>query len=169
MSHKEIAFARPQDVDVAVPASPANIMDIMRNYPLSWERASNGPYFAPGSGLLIGLAAERGAIYTDHGDPQVTGRWPTLYLEPGKASFGVVNYQRTKDALAAMSAGPMLVERGGILDIPSRIREGGFSGFDASTPRPQRAIGITADGQVADGMWESATLYEVAEEMLEAG
>lgn len=155
---------------MVVPGSPGNIMSIMRDYPYSWQRAGNGPYFIPGSGKLVGLAAERGAVYKDHtGDPQVTARWPTLYIENGKASFGPVHYQRAKDADAAMSAGPMLVERGGILDIPSRIRDGGYTGFNASDRKPQRAIGITADGLVADGVWESATLYEVAEDMLEAG
>ncbi len=170
MAYKEIAFCRPRDYDVVVPGSPGTLLDIMRGYGLSWERAGNGPYFIPSSGKAVGLIAERGTVYKDYtGDPQVTAKWPTLYLEDGVASFGAANHQRAKEADAAMSGGPMLVERGGILDIASRIRDGGFSGFNASTVTSQRAVGITADGQIADGIWESATLYEVAEDMIEQG
>jgi hypothetical protein len=172
VAHKEIAFAHPKDVDVVVPGSPGNLLAIMSGYPLEWERAGNAQYFHMDSGALVGLAAERGTVYKDHGLEAVTATWPALYIE-GKditrASFGTTDPVRARLALAALSAGPMLVSRGGILDIPSRIREGGYSGFNASDKRPQRAIGITASGEVADGVWESATLYEVAEDMLEQG
>lgn len=175
-SDREIAFADAEDVDVAVPVSPATLLDIMRNYPLSWERAGNGLYMGS-SGKLIGLAAERGNVYQNYADhPEVTARWPALYIErPGKlvtARFGEAVQDRPKSAivaLAAFSAGPMLVSRGGILDIPSRIGAGGYEGFDSTTRKPQRAIGITVSGEVADGVWQSATLYEVAEDLIEAG
>lgn len=168
MAHKEIAFCRPKDYDVVVPGSPGTLLDIMRDYPLAWERAGNAQYFG-GNGLLIGLAAERGTVYPDLGDKAMTAKWPALYLENDVASFGPVDIERAKKAQAALSGGPMLVERGGILDIAQRIRDGGFTGFNASTVTSQRAVGITADGQIADGVWESATLYEVAEDMLEQG
>ena len=168
MAHKEIAFADPKDVDIVVPGGPGTILQIMRNYPRPWERAGNAQYFG-GAGLLIGLAAERGTVYPDRGDTSVSAKWPALYIEQSGASFGPVDNARAQKALAAASAGPMLVSRGGILDIPARIREGGYTGFNASDKRPQRAIGITASGEVADGVWESATLYEVAEDMLEQG
>jgi hypothetical protein len=168
MAHKEIAFADPKDVDIVVPGGPGTILQIMRNYPHPWERAGNAQYFG-GAGLLIGLAAERGTVYPDRGDTSVSAKWPALYIEQSGASFGPVDNARAQKALAAASAGPMLVSRGGILDISARIREGGFTGFNASDKRPQRAIGITASGEVADGVWESATLYEVAEDMLEQG
>lgn len=168
MAHKEIIFARPQDVDIVVPGGPGTILQIMRNYPRPWERAGNAQYFG-GPGLLIGLAAERGTVYPDRGDTSVSAKWPALYIEQSGASFGPVDKARAQKALAAASAGPMLVSRGGILDIPARIREGGYTGFNASDKRPQRAIGITASGEVADGVWESATLYEVAEDMLNQG
>jgi hypothetical protein len=169
MSHKEIAFADPKDVDIIVPGSPDDILNIMRGYPLDWERAGNAPYFAPGNGLLIGLAAERGTVYPDYGSKD-TAKWPALYIEGDditKASFGRADNARAQKALAATSAGPMLVSQGGILDIPARIREGGYSGFTADGKRPQRAVGITASGDLADGVWESADLYEVAEDMIE--
>ncbi len=167
---REIAFADPADIDVAVPTEPQDLLAIMAHYPIGWQRAGNGPYFIPGSGLLVGMAAEHGTLYKDYArEPDVTRRWPALYLEAGKASFSPAGPVRAKSAIAAFSAGPMLASRGGILDIAARIREGGYSGFDASTRKPQRAIGITASGEVADGVWESATLYEVAEDMLNAG
>jgi hypothetical protein len=171
VAHKEIAFADPKDVDIIVPGSPDDILNIMRGYPLDWERAGNASYFAPGNGLLIGLAAERGTVYPDYGSKD-TAKWPALYIEGDditKAGFGRADNARAQKALAAASAGPMLVSRGGILDIPARIREGGYSGFTADGKRPQRAVGITASGEVADGVWESADLYEVAEDMLEQG
>lgn len=168
MARKEIIFAKPQDVDIVVPGGPGTILQIMRNYPHPWERAGNAQYFG-GAGLLIGLAAERGTVYPDLGDTSVSAKWPALYIEQSGASFGPVDNARAQKALAAASAGPMLVSRGGVLDISARIREGGYTGFNASTKKPQRAIGITASGEVADGVWESATLYEVAEDMLEQG
>lgn len=174
-SDREIAFADPEDVDVAVPASPATLLDILRNYPLSWERAGNGPYMGS-MGYLLGLAAERGNVYPNHTDhPEVTDRWPALYIDrlgtSAVASFGPTNDfdVHARAALAAVSAGPMLVSRGGVLDITSRIAQGGYEGFDATTRKSQRAIGITASGEVADGVWQAATLYEVAEDLIEAG
>lgn len=172
MAHREIAFADPASVDVVVPGSPGKILDILRGYDLPWERAGNGPYFDLATGRLIGVAAERGTLYVDHGRVAVTTRWPVLYIEGAEAvtaSFHAVDTGRAKRARAAVSAGPMLVSRGGILDIASRIRDGGYEGFDTVTPKAQRAIGITATGEVADGIWEAATLYEVAEDMIAQG
>lgn len=168
VSDREIAFADPADVDLAVPASPATLPDIVAKYPLSWERAGNGPYMGA-DGRLLGLAAERGNVYPDYTDhPEVTAKWPTLYVGTW-TRFGEASQDQARRAAAAFSAGPMLVSRGGILDIEARILQGGYEGFDASTRKPQRAIGITSTGEVADGVWRTATLYEVAEDLLEVG
>lgn len=48
MSNKESAYAAASDVDIVVPGSPQRILQILKNYPHSWARAGNAPYFIPG-------------------------------------------------------------------------------------------------------------------------
>ena len=140
-------------------ASPQPILTIVAHYPKRWERAGNGPYFIPGSGQVVDVAAVNGVAHKDHtGDPAVTARWPALYIE-GKvivaASFAAVDLARAKASAAAMSAGPMLVSCGGILDIPSRIaaRRAGIpalaqatASLSARSASPPPARRLTASG-----------------------
>lgn len=163
----KFTYAHPKDVDVAVPGSPGTLRQIMAHYPLAWTAAGNMSYFG-GAGNLVGLAAERGTVYPNFGGAQ-TARWPAFYIKDNKAYIDTADNTRARSSACAFSAGPLLVKDGKVLDIAQEIRAGAFDPWDPSQQKEQRAIGITTDGLVCDGIWQSASLYEVAREMIEAG
>src|SRR5690606_3930995 len=47
-SRAVVAIARPEHIDLAIPASPQPLADIMRGYPSRWVFAGGGGFFAVG-------------------------------------------------------------------------------------------------------------------------
>lgn len=150
-------------IKVIIPSEPCTL----KNMPNDWECVGNCCYFG-NAGALVGLAANQGVISPDRGKTSVTQHWPTFYMED-KPSFGAFNAERAQKAVCAFSAGPMLARNGAVLDIIQEMQESHFSFYNPHEKKAQRAIGITAEGYIADGIWTNASLYEVAREMLMAG
>lgn len=157
-----VAFARPQDVDLAIPAAPQRLGAIMDHYPAPWERAGNCCYFEPGGqhqGQPYGLLARGSAIISTY-----PATWPALRVADGAASITEAGDVRPGDALA-VAAGPMLVRNGQVVDVAAEIRRLGYTGFADGVRKPQAAVGVRADGLVVHAATESMTITELARAM----
>jgi len=172
-----ITIARPEDVDLAVPpltpgqSSGLTLRQIADGYSKyvtrDWARAVNVEYRAGPSGPSVSLIAEGSKVWTI-GDP----RWPVMMATGGVG--GVVikeapSEAEIKAARWAFSAGPWLVRDGRLTNITSELSRCGFSGLMEGSQRERAAIGIRDDGCLVHYATMSATLPQVAFQMLALG
>jgi len=130
-----------------------------------WARAVNVEYRAGPSGPSVSLIAEGGTVWTT-GDP----RWPVmLATKDGISIKEFPSEAEVKAARWAFSAGPWLVRDGRLTNITSELSRCGFSGLMEGSQRERAAIGIRDDGCLVHYATMSATLPEVAFQMLALG
>ncbi|MEW6048491.1 MAG: phosphodiester glycosidase family protein, partial [Bacillota bacterium] len=159
----DYAYCEPKDLDLAVPAAPQTLQQIMSRYPRSWARAFNALYFYPGKPPVTkGIAWENQTFWSWDEDP-----WPCFVVYPdGRAD---ILFKPTKDEVrktrVAFSAGPLLLG----VDLEETMRLGGYTGFTLSRKTAQAAVGITEDQKVLHVAVDSATVYELADLMKQAG
>ncbi len=161
----DYAFCRPEHLRLAVPAVPQTLPQIMANYPLLWARASNAGYFA-GPGIGEGVMADEGTRYPSR---HIPGR-PVLYVDNGRAWFETYSTVPTPTRpQMAIEAGPMLLPCGDVSSLTWLIREGKYSGFDATTKRQQVGVGLTGDGRIMHVVALALSLVELAALMRQHG
>lgn len=163
-SNVNLGFAQAADVHLAVPAVPQTIKEIMKRFPLSWERASNCAYFIPTTGDGLGTIWEGGIKYQDQ--PEA---WPTLVQKNGAFTLRESGGISFADAGFAMAAGPIIVRDGLVTDIGKEIAEKGFTGFSDGVPKAQTAVGLRPDGLLVHVVAASLTLTQLAQVMRELG
>lgn len=164
---KWIVSCDPRNVDLAVPQAPSTLTNIAKHYPDPFEVMSNCVYHM-GNGSSCGPLVERSHVYPAYGDPKITEKWPWFIIRMGRPKFQY-GTSGISTAEVAFQAGPMLVEASRVVDIEKAILNGGYDKWNPHERKPQIAIGITADKDVIHGVWDMASLYEVAEEMLSLG
>lgn len=159
-------YARPEDVDLAVPAMPQVLEDILRYYPLSWVRASSANYLTTGPDGLseTGLMAERGTVYYSS---TIAGR-PRLFIEGRHARFAYSD-EGVERASAAFSAGPMLAWKGRVTDIEAMLALGRFRSVSPWARGPQAAVAVTRSGALIHAFADSLSMHEMASFLIERG
>ena len=118
-----LAWTRPEDVDLAVPTSPQRLSQIVANYPGRWQRAFNLPYFDPDTALPLGVLRAY--------DHEVTGApppasWPLLAKAGGEV-FVSQSGARQPAADWEVTAGPLLLFGGLLLDVHAVIDHLGYT------------------------------------------
>lgn len=165
---KYIVTADPRNCDLAIPQVPSTLINIAKHYPDPFEVMSNVVYHIP-TGQSCGPLVEKSHVYPAYSDrPNIVDKWPWFVIRVGRPKFQY-GTQGISQAEVAFQAGPMLVEASKVVDIQKAILNGGYDHWNPHERIPQCAIGITADKDIVHGVWDRASLYEIAEELVSLG
>ena len=167
-----LAWARPADVDLAIPTTPQRLSQIIANYPGPWKRAFNLPYFDPGTGLPVGRL--RAYDYEAKVATPPTS-WPLLYRLGGAVRIDQAG-TRQPAADWEVTAGPLLVYGGLRLDVHAVIQQLGYTGLRPDDKTWRCGIGSKGGmiGHLVAAYWPAggsvgATLEEMQRVALEIG
>lgn len=167
----KVYIARPEHIDLAIPAVPQKLNQIMDNYLQAWE-------FAGAVGNFFDVS---GKITSEY--PVRTNAWghlirnglkiqgpsgearPSFYITGGVpyVSFSPPDY-----STIAVEAGPQLVRRGKPTDLPYEVSLGNLKDIQYTAKRERCGIGFRPDGLVVYiVMPEGATIADLQTLMLE--
>lgn len=158
-----VSVARPEHIDLAVPAEPQPLARIMRHYPSPWAVAGSGGFFAVGgitrtnplrTNAYGWLVRQGFVIQESTGLPR-----PVFCVSGGRAS--ILDGDPPRDAAVAVEAGPWLVRGGQATDIAAEERRGGYTGLQIASRRPRAGIGVRPDGLVVYAALASGTLADL--------
>ena len=167
-----LAWARPQDVDLAVPTSPQRLSQIVANYPGGWQRAFTLLYSDPGTGLPVGVLRDHNHEVTGTTPP---ASWPLLAKAGGEV---FVNQSGARQPATEweVTAGPLLVFGGEPADVHAVIDRLGYTGLRPDEKTWRCGLGSKGGmiGHLVAACWPpggmaGATMEELQRVTLEIG
>lgn len=161
-SRAVVAIGRPEHVDLAIPASPQPLADIMRGYPSRWVFAGGGGFFAVGGITRTSPLRTNAYGWLVRGKTVVQTGYqarPVFAVVGGRAS--IIFGAPPGNAAIAVEAGPLLLRDGQLADINVEISKGQLTGLQPTTRRARAGIGIRPDGAVVYAAMQAGTLAEL--------
>lgn len=167
-----ILISRPEWMDLAIPAVPQPIDQIMENYPGEWEAAGNGPFADTRKGARTAYNPVETNVWGDLIRNGVRIQGPTGEKRPRFVIYhgsATIHKQPAPDiATLAFEGGPLLVESGNPTYIPKEVKEGRLESTQPTIKRQRTGIGIRPNNEIVYISMLSATLAEFQQKFLDA-
>lgn len=157
------AYVAAGALDLAVPAAPQTVQQILRNYPNAWQRASACSYHDLATGQPLGALWAWGRRFS------AGNGWPALVRQGGRYRIDEPAAADYSAADWAVAGGPVLVRGGEMTDVHAEAAAGKYPGLDPYAPAVRVGVGLRSDGTLVHAVALSHTLAELAAILLELG